>query len=104
MTNLDHQIHAICDALAGDSGFMASQEAMEQSKRAGGVARGLYETTTQDMAWKSAREPSAPNKTVLQECGEYHARLGAKLAIVGAMEQANTHLNWSVACMEANEQ
>jgi len=141
MSDLDQQINTICDVLARDSGFVATQDAMHQSKRAGEAARGQQvlnpaylalkpedegktwwklEDITPSMhpdAYKSLTTPKNPDatkqismqagplkKTALQECSDYHAKLAGKFAIAGNLELANTHLNWSVACAEANEQ
>lgn len=124
--NLDQQINAICDVLARDPGFVATQDAMHQSKRTGEAASVKM---VENPAWSALKPedegktwwkledimpgmgPNAfkplnisPKKTALQECSDYHAKLAGKFAIAGNLELANTHLNWSVACAEANEQ
>ncbi len=93
---VDQQIHAICDALAGDAGFMAQQ----LRKRAGEVARG------QAVAIKA--------KSALAECARYHKREADRLGRMRHGEygfkwdfltqKMNTHMRFCVACSEADEQ
>ena len=104
MSNLDQQINAICDVLARDPGFVATQDAMHQSKRAGEAARVQAALNNPDVAKQISMQAGPLKKTALQECGEWHARWAGRLILNGNTVEANTHLKWSVACFEANEQ
>lgn len=88
--NLDSQIHAICDILSGDAGFMAQQEATALQNRAGEAAMGQAVTIKA--------------KSDLALCSDYHAKLAGRYAIAGNIPEADMHLRWAVACSEADEQ
>lgn len=97
MSALDHQINAICDVLARDPGFVATQDAMRQSKRDGEAARG--------------QQP--PKKTALQECAEWHEAeaenldRGVERGVIPrsvAEFRIKRHARFATACREANEQ